>query len=182
MGDTRQTAERRTRRFLGEEATSGSAGLPGVRVTRCYTSQPVDSSLTEKRIVQALAVSVVAASLCIAHLWLQFAAADSRIQFRQLQERRRELQGRMSLLQHENERLCDIERLREYGDKNLNMIETNPARRVLAHVPAEYRARYSRAKPEANVLAYTTQEARPLSRTERVLLMLTDVNRAFAGQ
>ena len=181
---------RRNKRFLGEEATHGYAGIRVPQVTRCYESRPVNSSLSDRAALEILLIAAIIASLGVAHLWLAFKTADARVQYTRVQQHRRELYHKSTLLQHEYERMCDIERLRAYGAENLRMVETQPGERVVMSVPDELSRKYlGEAAPAvasiqilADIPSGEAFDQRHRNPMEKLLLKVTDVNKAFAGR
>ena len=171
-----------TRRFLGEESGRRPRRLP--TVTGCYETRPHDPSLDSHVAAQILCVAIVLAVLGCAHLWLQFSITDARMQYQRVQHQHRELLQRATLLEHEYERLCDIERLREYAVAKLKMIEPDAAQRVVATLPPDLPRKYQDEPATAKdaVLAHTGGDTRNRPTMEKLLLTITDANKAFAGR
>jgi hypothetical protein len=179
----------RKKRLLGEDVVlDKQQDLRMPKITHCYDSHPVTPSLTETRILQFTAAAIVLAFLGICHLWLQFATADARLQYQQVQTQHRDLLQKVSLLQSQNERLCEIERLRQYGETQLNMIEADPVQRQVARVPNQYIQKYMGEEPKeqngvlAAIIGDVTGADTSRGRIEQFLLTVTDMNRAIAGE
>lgn len=173
---------RRRRVFLGEEIPAARR-LP--RITRCYESRPQKPSLDSRLAIQIVLVAAGLVALGCAHLWLQFAITDVRVQYQKVQQTHRELLQRATLLEHENERLCDVARLREYAVQKLKMVETDPSQRALASLPPEFLRKYQDqpATSRDSLLAHLGAPDTPTRATiEKLLLTVTDVNKAFAGE
>ncbi|MCX7718545.1 MAG: hypothetical protein N2111_09135 [Candidatus Sumerlaeaceae bacterium] len=155
------------------------------RLTPCFPIAPRRASLTDRRVVAALLVSIVFAAWGVAHIHLRFAIDDMRLQHRRLQEQYRGLELRRMALQGETERMSELERLGQFARYELGMVEQDPRTRVVASVPTDVAAKYvesrSVAAADQGDAADTLIGRLPDVPGKSLLLTLVDVNQAFAA-
>lgn len=131
--------------------------------------------------LQAIVAFLVVSVLALAHIHLQFAIRDLRLQHRKYQEQYESLVQKESRIQHENEAFCDSSRLRSYG-RAMSMIEDDILSRNVAVVPGPLMHKYqaNRAPVQALAQVRAEQESRELT-VKKVLYSLADVNKALAS-
>lgn len=112
------------------------------------------------------------------HVYLRFQIADIKVQHVELQRQREELFRKSMELERQNAALCNLPELRQYALQQMQMVDSAPESRQTTLIPAALSDKY---KTDAVARASSHEEPakRPL---ERLLLTLTDMNRAFAGQ
>lgn len=117
--------------------------------------------------------------LCIAHVALRFATRDMMMQHRQLQEQAQLLMRDVSRLEHGKEVLCDSQRLRDFGRREMGMVEADPRSQVTVALAADTRDRYMKTVPAAGSAIARHDEA---AADRGVLVSLVETRSAFAGQ
>jgi cell division protein FtsL len=159
------------------------AAMP--RITPCFPIAPRRASLTDRRVMTALFVSVVLAVWGVAHIHLRFAIDDMRMQHRRLQEQYRALEIRHMTLQGETEQMSELERLGQFARYDLGMVEQDPRTRVVASVPPAVAAKYAESRSVAAAdeagAADVLVGRLPDVPGKSWLLTLVEVNQAFAA-
>jgi hypothetical protein len=85
----------------------------------------------------------------------------------------------VSTLEHRNEVLCDSQRLREFGRREMRMVESDPRTQVTVALAADVRDRYRKAVPAAGSAIARNEE---LADQKGILVSLVETRSAFAGQ
>lgn len=118
--------------------------LPLPKITECVDNRrEVDGGVTRGQLIRACYPFFVVGALCLAHVHLQFARADMKMQESQLQGQQRVLQRRMAVLERQSHAI-DIEQLRMRAKRELDMRELdNPTSQLIAKIPASVQAKYS---------------------------------------
>ena len=149
------------------------------QISQCFDIAPRPVSLSQRRMVLGLFAFAVVVVLCIAHVGLRFATRDMMMQHRQLQEQAQLLMREVSTLQHRNEVLCDSQRLRDFGRREMQMVEADPRTQVTVALAADMRDRYMKAVPAAGSAIARSGET---ADEKGILLSLVETRSAFAGQ
>jgi cell division protein FtsL len=133
--------------------------------------------------MQALIAFLTISALCVGHIYLRFASQDMKLQHRQLQEQARVLQTEINRLDNENAALCDSGRLRDFGSRDLRMVEDPITQRQLAVVPAGLAQKYTSTDPNDRMIASADENLLQdhQSTVKKVLLSLADTSKAFAS-
>lgn len=135
--------------------------------------------------MQVLAAAGLVVALAIGHVYLRFVIGDIKMQHRGLQQQREDLFRQAAKLQRENAELCDMARLQKHAAEDLQMVESDPKDRVTAYMPLALRTKYAVGvvTPSVAQRASGLEIAQENARTpvERLLLTITDMNRAFAA-
>ena len=152
--------------------------------TQCFDPSARRVSLNRRRILRSLFVSILIGSLAVTHVYVRFVISDMRMQHFGLQEQQRDLLRQVAQIEHENSALADLVKLKEYGYNELKMVDTQPTERADAVLPQSIRERSfgpGRGLTAMNVLKGMNDSLElDAGLFRRVLLTITDVNRAFA--
>lgn len=163
-----------------------SAKLP--RISTCdnvRTAKHVSS--VRGRLGQSVFAFLVLAMLAVAHVYLRFSIADLRLQQSQLQVRHRERAQVENRLIHENEALCDAQRMRDFARRELHMEESDPRTRVVMVLPDELRTKYTARSGAGGATAASLRalaasaDEKVQGTAQRLLMALLDMNKAFAS-
>ena len=158
------------------ETDRRAARLP--KLSECLQPAPPRLSLTQRQIVQIVGFSTLLAALAVGHVYLRFQIADIKVQHVELQRQREELFRQSMELERQNAALCNLPQLRQYALQQMQMIDSAVDKRQTTLIPAGLAQKY---KTDAVTRAEMRPEP-PKRAIERLLLTLTDMNRAFAGQ
>lgn len=158
--------------------------VPLPKITECFAPAPRFVSLSESRITQLLLGFVAVAALSVGHIYLRFANQDIMLQHRQLQEQQSVLVREITSLEQQNAALCDAGRLKEFGLRDMRMVEDPALQRQLASVPSHISRKYSAVGASDRLIASSElldAEAEQQGTVKKVLLSIVDVNKAFAA-
>jgi cell division protein FtsL len=158
--------------------------VPLPKITECFAPAPRFVSLNDTRIAQVLLAFVAVAALAVGHIYLRFANQDIMLQHRQLQEQQSVLVREITRLEQQTASLMDSGRLKEFGIRDMRMVETPVLQRKLAAVPASIANKYGAAGASDRLLAASDlmeAEQEQQGVVKRILLSIVDVNNAIAA-
>jgi|GEM_PF-4892664 len=147
--------------------------------SRCKATAPRQTSLNERRIALSLFAFVLLGALGVAHVGLRFQIIDSRLQQSKMQETVRSLQLEVDQLEHQKEAICDAQTLRDFGKRQMEMVEADLRVQPTVVMAADLRDKYLKGSSSAGSAVAMAGE---LEKPEKSFLMsLMDTRSAFAA-
>ncbi|PKO18695.1 hypothetical protein CVU37_04725 [candidate division BRC1 bacterium HGW-BRC1-1] len=122
---------------------------------------------------------VLLGALGVAHVGLRFQIIDSRLQQSKMQETVRSLQLEVDQLEHQKEAICDAQTLRDFGKRQMEMVEADLRVQPTVVMAADLRDKYLKGSSSAGSAVAMAGE---LEKPEKSFLMsLMDTRSAFAA-
>lgn len=150
------------------------------KITRCSAPAPRPVSLNERRIALSLFAFVLLGTLGVAHVGLRFQIIDSRLQQSKMQETVRALQLEVDQLEYQKEAICDAQTLRDFGKRQMEMVEADLRVQPTVVMAADLRDKYLKGGSSSAGAAVAL--AGELEKPEKSFLMsLMDTRSAFAA-